>query len=212
MADAVVILPDDSGNTGKDLDATSLTVGANTVYRQRINLADPTTATNIASVTAQDVKGTFALQVQPFHETGRTFVSLTADQVAGTTTTAFMTLLQNSQGATTSATTYTVPAGKVFRVQSFNAGVQQNATTALVSSRIYIVASSAALATTMRTTQVVDMLVVGASATTVNAAGFSASDIAEGIEIPAAWNVGVLQITLGTTVGLVSVSVNGYLY
>src|SRR5256885_1611632 len=39
MADQILILPDDSGNTGKKLDTTSLTVGANTVQRERMNLA-----------------------------------------------------------------------------------------------------------------------------------------------------------------------------
>ncbi len=52
MADAVVILPDDSSNTGKKTDTSSLTVSAQTVHRQRNNLADPTVAAAIAKVLA----------------------------------------------------------------------------------------------------------------------------------------------------------------
>lgn len=50
--DAIVTLPDDSANAGKKLDESSLTVGANTVVRQRIVIADPTTAASIAAVKA----------------------------------------------------------------------------------------------------------------------------------------------------------------
>lgn len=50
--DAIVTLPDDSANTGKKLDESSLTVGANTTLRQRIVIADPTTAASIAAVKA----------------------------------------------------------------------------------------------------------------------------------------------------------------
>ena len=39
MADAIVQVPDDSANTGKKVDNESLTVGANTVYRQRTEIA-----------------------------------------------------------------------------------------------------------------------------------------------------------------------------
>jgi hypothetical protein len=49
MSDAIVQIAPDS--TGKDIDMSALTVGANTVYRQRINVADPTAAAGIAAVT-----------------------------------------------------------------------------------------------------------------------------------------------------------------
>lgn len=52
MTDSFLILPDDTPNTGKKLDETSLTVGTNAVLRQRINLADPGAAGNLANVTA----------------------------------------------------------------------------------------------------------------------------------------------------------------
>lgn len=51
MADSFYQQPDDAANTGKKVDADSLTVGANTVYRQRIQIADPTTAAALTKVT-----------------------------------------------------------------------------------------------------------------------------------------------------------------
>lgn len=51
MADGFVqVAPDNPA--GKKIDNSELTVGANTVERQRINIADPTVAANIAGVTA----------------------------------------------------------------------------------------------------------------------------------------------------------------
>ena len=75
MADGVVVVAPDS--TGKKIDNSEITVGANTVERQRINIADPTSATAIATVTAanalkidgsavtQPVSGTFWQATQP---------------------------------------------------------------------------------------------------------------------------------------------------
>lgn len=56
MADDVVVLAPDS--TGKKADMSSLTVGANTVYRQRMNLADPTVAAALALVMNSAPAGT----------------------------------------------------------------------------------------------------------------------------------------------------------
>lgn len=53
MADASLNLPDDSSNTGKKLDETSLTVAGLTVLRQRVNLADSRMAGNLAGVTVE---------------------------------------------------------------------------------------------------------------------------------------------------------------
>ena len=50
MADGLVQVPPDS--TGKKVDTTELTVNAQTVERQRINLADPVSATGLAPVTS----------------------------------------------------------------------------------------------------------------------------------------------------------------
>jgi hypothetical protein len=51
MADQFIAL-DEPAVTDKKLDSSELTVGANTVQRERINIADPTSAAGIAPVTA----------------------------------------------------------------------------------------------------------------------------------------------------------------
>ena len=56
MADDIVQLAPDG--TGKKADMSSLTVGANTVYRQRMNLADPTVAAALALVMNSAPAGT----------------------------------------------------------------------------------------------------------------------------------------------------------
>lgn len=50
MADGIVQVAVDS--TGKKIDTSEITVGANTVERQRVVIADPVTATQLADVTA----------------------------------------------------------------------------------------------------------------------------------------------------------------
>lgn len=52
MADGIVQVAPDS--TGKKVDTSELSVGGNTVERQRIVVADPTGATNLAAVTANN--------------------------------------------------------------------------------------------------------------------------------------------------------------
>lgn len=54
MADQVVQLPSDAANTGRKIDNSELTVGAATVERQRIVIADTTSATALATVTASN--------------------------------------------------------------------------------------------------------------------------------------------------------------
>lgn len=77
MADQFVQVPPQS--TGLKMDVTELTVGANTVERERINIADPTSATAIATVTAQN-----ALKVDNSAVTQPVSGSLTVTQATGT--------------------------------------------------------------------------------------------------------------------------------
>lgn len=52
MADGFIRLPDDAANLGKYLDTSPVTVGGNSAHRQRMNLADPATATSLQAVKA----------------------------------------------------------------------------------------------------------------------------------------------------------------
>lgn len=84
MADDVVQVAPDS--TGKKIDNSSLTVGANTVYRQRTNISDPTTAAAIASVLNAAPGGTeYALVVRAAGDVS--IVGKTQTAASGTITT-----------------------------------------------------------------------------------------------------------------------------
>lgn len=52
MADQIVKLVDDTANAGQKVDCATLTVGGNTVLRQKVCFADPTTAAAVAAVKA----------------------------------------------------------------------------------------------------------------------------------------------------------------
>jgi hypothetical protein len=54
MADGFINLVPDGSNTGQKADMSGLTVGANTVIRQRMNIADPLAATGLATVGASN--------------------------------------------------------------------------------------------------------------------------------------------------------------
>src|SRR5438105_1980789 len=64
MSDAILSLPDDSANAGKKVDVEQLTVGANTVVRERTQVAGAAAAA-IANVTNAQLTGTeYALPVR----------------------------------------------------------------------------------------------------------------------------------------------------
>lgn len=147
-ASHVQVAPD---STGKDVDADSLTsseAGTPTVYRQNMVIADPTTYANKAIV---DSLG------RQVHKRGvdtsdKVSVVLSVSAVASVTAETGLTLNQSRAAAATSVTTYTVPAGKSFRVTSvrFGTGFATMSTTvtfANVTFRVRVVSSGTATAT-----------------------------------------------------------------
>jgi hypothetical protein len=65
VADQYIQLPTDAANTGKKTDTSELSVGANTVQRQRANIASPATAAALAEVkAARPVIGEYGLAVR----------------------------------------------------------------------------------------------------------------------------------------------------
>jgi hypothetical protein len=94
MADAYIQVYPDA--TGKKIDTSEVTVGANTVERQRLVIASDSGATNLAGVTAKGSQGSFALAVQRLSDSGRAYWSFSWDAGA--------------------ATSYTVSTGKTLRI------------------------------------------------------------------------------------------------
>src|SRR6266581_3950741 len=107
MADGFVQVAPDS--TGKKIDNSEITVGANTVERQRVNIADPTSATQIATVSAANaLKVDGSAVTQPVSATGLTNIDVAlstrlkpADTLTAVTTVAAVTAITNALPAGT---------------------------------------------------------------------------------------------------------------
>lgn len=103
MANGIVQVPPDS--TGKIIDTSELTVGSNTVERQRINLADPTTAAAIAAILNADPSSSdYGLAVRPVATACSTYhvvaaASNNAASVKGSAGTLFGWRVFNNSGA-----------------------------------------------------------------------------------------------------------------
>lgn len=69
-------------------------------------------------------QGVTGFTTQDLKDAGRTYVTFTADAVAGTTAETLLTLTQNRQGTTTSVNNYTITNGKTLRIQSIVVGIQ----------------------------------------------------------------------------------------
>jgi hypothetical protein len=139
-------------------------------------------------------------------DSGRTPVCFFADRVAGVTAEALLTLTINKGGSTSSATSYTVSAGKTLRVISF-AGACVNSTTTANSGRLRL-RSAATVATTSPIFASLDMPGVGAAA---QEGQNEAAAYADGIEFAAGTEVGVSYVMNATT-GSISVCVVGFEY
>lgn len=126
MADGVVQVAPDS--TGKKVDTAEITVGANTVERQRIVIADNATAANVAAVTAANaLKVDGSAVTQPVSQTNGIpdlAGSLTALGSAGATA---VLAVAGYQGASMSIGTGTL-AGTVVPELSMDGGVTYVAT------------------------------------------------------------------------------------
>lgn len=229
MTDTILKLPDDSSNTGKLVDESQLTVGANTVIRQRVVIADPTNASGLATVDATDglsvnltgaggtnfaaePKGTQAanfLPVQAAADTGRTYIVLHADNVAGVTAEAVFTFTKNVGGTeTTGQTSYTVTTGKTLRLQSLSILVKDTTTTA---NSIQVKLRSAASAVSV-TSPVVAALFASAPAAVASAIGAAAVNWDGGIEVASGNQIAISHLENVTTAAISSFCLTGFEY
>lgn len=210
MTDQYVGLQPDS--SGKKIDTSELTVGANTVERQRIVVADPSVATGLAAVTAKGSQGAFALSVQELKNSGRTPVTLFLDEITTTTgglttSEALVTCTLWRNLASSSGTSFSVTSGKTFRITSIEVSCRSVGATAS-NSKVRLRANSGTLAIT---SSVVVGLVAGATNVT-NSTGITTISIEDGYELPSGTNYGISHIDSATnTLGL-SVVVTGFEY
>lgn len=202
MADAVFQTYPDS--TGKMMDLTSLTVSANTVHRQRMNIADPSGAGNLAAVQAKNTQGSYGLSVSRLIDCGRSYWSLSWDAVAAVTSEALVSGVANLAGTNAgAATSYTVTTGKTLRLTSIS--IDLTGTTA----GNLKLAIRSALPTLLTSSPLIFRCQTGITATGVF--DHKEHTFPEGFEIAAGQAIGVSQLGSVTTLSS-TVTLNGYEY
>lgn len=203
MADGIVVVSPDS--SGKKIDTSELTVGANTVERQRIVIADPTNATQLATVSASGAQTMAATK-----DLSRTYVILYAQIVAGVTTEALITFTKNVNGtATATQTAYTITSGKTFRIQALSVSVK-NTTTVANSGTVNVRVAGSVSASS----PIVASLFVSAPAAVASAVAADSAQFTDGIDIlgNGTIQIGISHIENVTTASIVSVTLTGYEY
>lgn len=152
MTDGIVQVAPDS--TGKKVDTSELTVGANTVERQRVVLADDSTAAGVARI-ANAIPGStdYGLTVRqvPPVKTMLQFFAVAA--AAGTTTTETAITLTKASGtsATTTGTSFVLTSGKIFRITALVFAARGNATATIQTTTFNLRINTAGAVTTTST-------------------------------------------------------------
>jgi hypothetical protein len=163
-------------------------VGGFQYFRVRLSTAITGTATVTIGYAASN-NGYPLTQVQELKDSGRTPVVLFADSLTGITTEALATLSINKGGVTSSATSYTVTAGKTLRIQCFTLSVVGSTTTAVTSR-----ARVRAAATVSATSPVFIAATAGTPAAAANVSGHYSVPITDGLEVAGGQQVGISHI------------------
>jgi hypothetical protein len=156
-------------------------------------------------------QGTTGFSVQNLKDAGRTYVTFTADTVAGVTSETLMSMTQNKQGSiTASQTNYTITSGKTLRIQSITIAVQAG-TGAGEWVRVKIRHNTAGATTT--SSALVYTVGCGNTAATTATSGEISVPIPDGLEIfgNGTQTIGITHISSATT-NVESVTVCGYEY
>lgn len=208
MADGIIQVAPDS--TGKKLDTSELTVGANTVERERIVWADPTTDVGLGVVTNANPAGTeyapIVRPITPQDDGFRTPVVLYFDEIAGITSEALGTMNINKGGSTSTGTSYTVTTGKTLRVQAVIFSCLDTTTTA-VKGRLRLRSAG----TVTATSPVFCSLVCGAVGAVANEGSETAVNFSDGLEFASGQQVGLSHLESSTS-STISACVVGYEY
>jgi len=162
-------------------------------------------------VQAKGIQGVNALMTQDFKDSGRTYITISADRIAGITTEALITSLNVNKGGsvTSGVTSYTVTAGKIFRITSFYVEVLNTTT---VDNRVLVRARVNNGGVAVLASPVVLMNLASGPAALAAAGGSAFLSIPDGLEIPAGSGIGISQLCTVTTAGIVSVALVGYEY
>jgi|SRR5271157_366611 len=157
------------------------------------------------AATAKGTQGTNAFPVQDLKDAGRTPVVLFMDAIAAITTEALATMSINKGGTVTSATQYTVTAGKTLRIQTISVSIQEtNSTVQWTKFRFRSAATVTATSPLFAGTQ------TGTSGAT-GSVGQATVPVPDGLEIAAGQQVGVSHIESATN-ATVTYCIVGYEY
>ena len=181
------------------------------VAQMGVQIQDPTTGTQIAAVQAKGTQGSFMLCVQDAKDTGRTKVVLTSTKVAAIATEALLTLtIKKGTATTTTASQYTVTTGKILRIQSIFVGLTSNSA-AVINTAVRLREGAAGGAAVSATSDIVSELEAGTTVATSGVNVWTQTDFPDGLEITSGQQLGVTELSSGTT-GLVTVVVVGFEY
>ena len=163
---------------------------------------------SVVDVQPRGTQGSLFLCVQEAKDSGRTYVVITIDRIAGVTTEALATFTINRGGTVTTGTSYTVTAGKVLRLQSFVATILDSTTTT-VNGRVRVRSAGTVSVTSgvILASDCGDM-----TGTAVAGSGEAVPvQIPDGLEIAAGQQIGISQVVSSTS-STVSVCLIGFEY
>jgi hypothetical protein len=188
----------------------------NMAASQSIAVTQATAASLNATVTpiaiTKGTQGATGFTVQDLKDAGRSPVTITGYQVAGTITTETLTSLIKQTGGTAAgaATSFTVTAGKTFRIQAIKAEYKQNA--GVVSSTkiaVRYVNSGGTIANTSPIIALFDLQ--STSATSGTMVYGNVVEIPDGMELGAGAIIGIYNLSSATT-NLITFTLIGYEY
>jgi hypothetical protein len=152
-------------------------------------------ATATGPTLTKGTQGSTGFSVQELKDAGRTPVILYVDSLTGITTEALATLNINKGGTTSSATSYTVTAGKTLRVQAFTLTVVPPSTTAC---------ASRARVRSAATVSASSPVFINAAAGSSNVAFFAGqlpADVPDGLEFAGGVQIGISHIESSAIAG-----------
>jgi hypothetical protein len=180
-------------------------IGGWQYFRVRLSPAITGTGTVTVGFAAQS-NGVPPTKVQELKDSGRTVVVLYIDNVTAPAAEALQTMSITKNGATTTGTSYTVTAGKTFRMQSMTLASQVNTGIGAVKARIR------AAAAVLVTSPIYCTLFASPSTTSGTADVGNAEQVfPDGLEIAAGQQVGISTLSQVNT-GNATVCVVGYEY
>jgi len=155
------------------------------------------------AATLKGIQGIRAIAVQELKDSGRTYLSLTADTITAPTTEALSIFTYNKGGtSTTGQTEYTVTSGKIFRLQSITAEMQSGSGSQTFKIRLRSAATVAAAS------PIIWMgTAMGANGVTIPLS----ANFPDGIEIAAGQQIGVSLLSTNAS-NSVTYCLNGFEY